>query len=271
MRFINEDTMKDKHGIYMITNKTNKMVYIGQTMQRFQKRYWHHKWRLNDGSHDNQHLQNAWNLYGADAFEFTVVEVVENYDNSGLDNLEIKYIKYYKERGCCYNISDGGCGIRGVERTSEWKRKIGEKNRINMLGKKHTEETKRKMSESRKGKHLHRSTDTLNGELAFDIKTRLMSGESPSNISRDLGITYNSVNGILSNNTWSHVHVDKWDEWRNARKTWTRLTPEDHKEIYRLYAEEGYTKYELAEVYGKGVKMIEKILRDYRKLNELNK
>lgn len=270
MRFIDEDAMKDKHGIYKITNITNNMVYIGQTMQRFQKRYWHHQWKLNNGTHDNQHLQNAWNLYGDDAFEFSVVETIEDYDNDNLDELEIQYIKYYKELGCCYNISDGGCGIRGVERTDEWKRKIGEKNRVNMLGKRHTEETRKKMSKSHKGKHLDRNTDILNDGLAFNIKTRLINGEKPSNIARDLDITYNSVNGILSNNTWSNVYVDGWDEWRNNRKTWTRLTPEDHKEIYRLHTEEGYTKYKLADMYHKGVKMIEKIFRECRKSIEQN-
>lgn len=270
MKFINENTMKNKHGIYCIMNIENKTVYIGQTMHRFIKRYWHHQWKLRDGTHDNQHLQNAWNLYGEDKFVFFIVDVLDDNSCDKLNYLEEKYIGCCKRFKYSYNIIDGGRGRSGTHLSDEHKRKIGEKNRINMLGKKHTEKTKKKMSESRKGKHLDRKTDVLNDKLAFDIKTRLINGEKPSDIARDLDVTYNSVNGILSNDSWSHVYVDGWNEWRNNRKTRTRLTPEDHQEIYRLHVEEGYTKYELAEMYNKGHKMIEKIFRERRKQNEQN-
>ena len=62
-------------GIYKITNIVNGFVYIGQTTQGFQKRYWMHQWHLRKGKHDNQHLQNAWNLYGENNFQFSVVEI----------------------------------------------------------------------------------------------------------------------------------------------------------------------------------------------------
>lgn len=271
MEFIDEDIMKDKHGIYKITNIINGCVYIGKTMRKFLQRYWEHNRSLIENCHFNIHLQNAWNKYGEDAFEFSIVETVDNDDRDKINELEMCYIKIARSNGDCYNISDGGDGLCGFHLTEEAKRRIGEKNRIHMLGKKHSEETKQKMSEMRKGRYINKSSYKLSDEQAFEIKRRLINGNKPSKVANDLNIDYRYVNNIISNNTWPHVHVDGWDEWRNNRKTWTRLTPEDHKEIYRLHIEEGYTKYELADMYHKGVKMIERIFREHRKLNEQNK
>lgn len=263
MIFKNEDNYKNKHGIYAIINKENGMAYIGQTRQKFVKRYWHHQWKLKDNSHDNAHLQNAWNKYGKDAFVFCVVDVLNENSHEKLNELEERYV------GCCkrfeynYNILDGGGGRVGVSLTEEHKRKIGEANRINMTGKKHSEETKRKMSEIRKGKLVRRHNDTITMEQAREIKQSLVSGEKPSHISKRMSVPYKTVNGIMSNNAWSTVYVDGWDEYRNNRPTYHRLTEADHKEIYRLHIEEGYTKEELSKMYSRTDKMIAKIFKKY--------
>ena len=113
---------------------------------------------------------------------------------------------------------------------------------------------------------MYRQTDILDAELAFNIKQMLINGYTASDISKELSVDYKLINNIISNNTWSTVHVDGWDEFRNNRKTYSRLTKEDHFKIYKLHIENGMTKYELADMYGKTVKMIEKIFREQRKL-----
>lgn len=264
MKFLKEE-FKSKYGIYGIINHLSGDVYVGQTSQPFQKRFWHHQWKLRNGTHDNQHLQNAWNLYGEEYFSFIPIQVVD--DSSLLDDLEVKYINIFKEMNRCYNIIEGGnSGRRGIPISEEQKRLIAEKNRINMTGKKHSEETKQKMSESRKGKiHLNSPSIILTPEIAYQIKARLIAGEKAKEIAVSLDIDYKHINNIIANNTWSSVEVKGWDDFLKNRKTYNRLTKQDHQEIYRLYSEEGYTKYQLAEMYGKGVKMIERILRDGRK------
>ena len=64
----------------------------------------------------------------------------------------------------------GGSGRRGFQMSEHAKKIIGDKNRQNMLGKKHSEETKRKMSEIRRGKHIERHTDILNEDIVREIK-----------------------------------------------------------------------------------------------------
>lgn len=135
-------------GIYRITNKLNGKSYIGKTGMNFGDRWDSHRSLLNYNKHDNPYLQAAWNKYGEDAFEFVVVEIVDSADV--LNELEIRYIKEYKETGMSYNIHDGGDGgwNLGQHLSDETKRKIGEKNRVNMTGRKLSSETKAKMSES---------------------------------------------------------------------------------------------------------------------------
>ena len=133
-------------GIYRITNKANGKSYIGKTGKNFGDRWDCHRAQLNGGYHDNRHLQNAWNKYGSDSFEFCVVEVVD--DISKLNDLEIKYIAELKKAGKSYNINDGGEGgfLLGSHLSDEAKKRIGEKNKRNMTGKKLSNETRRKMS-----------------------------------------------------------------------------------------------------------------------------
>lgn len=131
-----------------------------------------------------------------------------------------------------------------------------------MLGTKLSEETKMKMSKTRTGKRINRSTDILNEDIVRNIKLLLINGKSASEASKELGIDYKLINNLISNDTWKTVVVDGWDEYRNNRKTYKRLSKNDHKEIYRLHFEEGYTEVQLSEMYNRTVDMIKLILKD---------
>lgn len=61
--------------IYQIRNLVTGSVYIGSTTNQT-KRWSRHRTGLQKGIHDNCHLQAAWNKYGADAFEFSILEKV---------------------------------------------------------------------------------------------------------------------------------------------------------------------------------------------------
>ena len=66
--------MADKTcGVYKITNKINGKFYIGSS-NNIERRWYNHKLLLTEGTHDNQHLQNAWNLYGNNNFSFEIIE-----------------------------------------------------------------------------------------------------------------------------------------------------------------------------------------------------
>lgn len=61
----------DISGIYLIENKVSGKTYIGKSKCIRLRRNRHFS-DLGLGRHENKHLQNSWNKYGAEAFEFKV-------------------------------------------------------------------------------------------------------------------------------------------------------------------------------------------------------
>jgi group I intron endonuclease len=91
-------------GIYKIKNLVNEKVYIGQSVD-IEKRWSTHKAELNNNHHHNIHLQNAWNKYGANNFEFSIVEEC-NIDQ--LNQCEIYWISNFNSFENGYNLTVGG-------------------------------------------------------------------------------------------------------------------------------------------------------------------
>lgn len=89
-------------GIYIIQNKIDKKKYIGSSIN-IENREYKHFWMLNNNKHDNKHLQNSYNKFGKDCFEFIVVEEC---DETLLIERENYYIKHYNS-----NIQDYGYNL----------------------------------------------------------------------------------------------------------------------------------------------------------------
>lgn len=94
--------------IYQILNTVNNKRYIGQSIQRDKQRLWEHKTYLKNGTHQNRHLQRAWNKYGSDKFEFSILCIAKTL--SELNELEEDYISKFNtlHREFGYNIRGGG-------------------------------------------------------------------------------------------------------------------------------------------------------------------
>lgn len=173
-----------QYGIYGIKNIINGKIYIGKTMVNFGDRWDCHKAQLRGGYHSNPHLQHAWNKYKEDNFELLVIHnCIDKVTAEDVSALEKEYIKYYKKLNLSYNISDGGDDgfLLGSHLSEDAKRRIGEKNRINMLGRKASNETKRKMSISRK---KYYKTWTSDDRIAWGKKVSKIRGYSWSDESK---------------------------------------------------------------------------------------
>lgn len=256
MKFIGQDKYKNDIGIYSITNILSGDQYIGQTGERFMRRYWHYRWKLRNGTHDNAHLQSAFNKYGEDAFVFEVIESVD--DVNRLDELEIFYIE---KNHSSYNILQGGGGRRGTPMCEHAKEIIGAKNREHMTGRKHSEETKNKMSESRRGQWYtrHGKTNVIAETEAEQIKKLLIGGKSVSAIAKDMSLPRGAVANILSNDTWDNVVVDGWYEFLTQREKSKRLHKDEVQDILSQY-QQGKSISQLAVQYSRPEKAIKSLI-----------
>lgn len=110
--------------IYRITNIVNNKCYIGIT-ENFKNRQKKHITELNNNIHHSPKLQNAWNYYGGNNFEWTVREVcVDSYED--LYKLEIQEIAKFDSYNNGYNCTVGG----GVK---DWKQKVKNEDIITFL------------------------------------------------------------------------------------------------------------------------------------------
>lgn len=138
--------------IYKITNNVNGKIYIGQTIRTLEERFTEHK------RNKKSLISKALKRYGIENFTIEQIDTAESIDE--LNELEFKYIREYD---CItpngYNQCEGGGNTFGYHHSDESKQKMsqnkkgkytGEENHF--YGKHHTEEARRKMSESRKGR-----------------------------------------------------------------------------------------------------------------------
>lgn len=173
-------------GIYTITNTISRKTYIGST-NNFECRWSSHRYALRRGTHDNPHLQRSWDKHGEKAFEFGVLEYLDNLDE--LVKAEQFWMDIYQEEGReLYNI--GRCvdnPMRGLENNAEARRKVSEANigNQNALGHIVSKEARRRISEGNKGKQ-----HSLGYKLSEDHKRRISEGNRkpyPAFINRDTG------------------------------------------------------------------------------------
>lgn len=91
-------------GVYEIVNLINGNRYIGSSKDIY-GRWVQHQGELKRDQHYNEHLQNAWNLYKSESFDFRILERARS-DVRTLFEREQYWYDYYKERGVVlYNAS----------------------------------------------------------------------------------------------------------------------------------------------------------------------
>ena len=126
-------------GIYKIVNTVSGKAYVGQS-QNIKKRIAEHFRLLRRGKHSNPRLQNAFNKYGEDSFVWTIEVWCE--DVNDLDSVEEAFLSGEArfDEPLFYNIADFA--------------------KAPMRGKKHTDETRRKLSEAcRKRVHTFKTPE----------------------------------------------------------------------------------------------------------------
>lgn len=160
-------------GIYIIINNLSNKCYIGQSIN-VEQRHRRHIINLSGNRHTNSHLQASWNIHGRDTFSFDLLEICKKEINI-LTEAEQHWMDYFKFIGAeLYNMcpSAGSClGYKHTQETRDKKKgqippnkgkkaspelkaklSLAHMGRIDSrLGKVHSEETKKQISEKKTG------------------------------------------------------------------------------------------------------------------------
>jgi group I intron endonuclease len=146
-----------KSGIYKISNSIDGRVYIGSAVL-LKRRANKHKSELLRGVHPNKHLQSFAGKYGIGALFFSVLELAET---TQLLEREEYYIRLFTSNLTGFNQrvkATSNLGIKFPNRTMslEGRAKLSKakKGLQPLLGFKHSEASKKKISAIQKGKKL---------------------------------------------------------------------------------------------------------------------
>ena len=193
--------------IYLIRNKINNKIYIGQTIKEkgfcerynfsgvdIERVYKSHLYNKEHNKSYNVHLLNSIEKYGFEAFEVDE-EFDIAYSKEELDKLEDLYIKVYntvnKDYG--YNNKYGGANGKHTRETKQYLRDInlGENNPMYgkcwtdkqkkvrsdnikgennpFYGKHHSEESRKKISKSRQGKYKGKNSPRAKAIYCYEL------------------------------------------------------------------------------------------------------
>jgi group I intron endonuclease len=134
-------------GIYKITNTVNGKVYIGSAANLVKRRMTHFS-SLKHGRHKNSKLQRAYDKYGKESFEFSVVLYC---DIHNLLMYEQIVIDFFDAPNLGYNIKPIAGSTIGYRHSYESRKKM-KAAWVGRVVPQHTEEQKQKISASKKGK-----------------------------------------------------------------------------------------------------------------------
>lgn len=171
--------------IYLVKNKQEKVVYIGQQIGTKPIKEYKGSGLL---------LNRAYVKYGDDYFKR---EIIEYCDIDELNNKEKSYIKKYNTKfPHGYNLTDGGDGNKGYQYSNDQKQNIsnakmgqkypkehGEKIRQSKLGKKRDQNTINKIIQTKASKHNIQPDLSLKGQhrsnsqkiiLQYDLQNNLL-------------------------------------------------------------------------------------------------
>jgi group I intron endonuclease len=194
--------MNDKKWyVYKHTNKINGKIYIGQTSQNPTTRF-----LSGHGYRKSVHFNSAIKKYGWKNFSHEILE--SELTREEANEMEKHYIFFYDStnRKFGYNKRSGG---KNFELSEEKKKEYGE--RMRQINRSHkgvplSEEHKKKISESRKGKRVGKDHQFYGRVLPPEEMERLRL----ANIGRPSGVNKHVIQLDLNDNIIT--------EWESAKK-----------------------------------------------------
>jgi group I intron endonuclease len=207
---------KNMSGVYKLTHQKRGIFYIGSAVCLYSRLHAHYS-NLKKGVHDNKILQAVYNRHGRENLIWDILEIC---DSQKVIEREQFYIDQLNpEMNICRYAQ-------------------------NSKGYKHTEESKRKFSASRKG-----NKNSLGRKLSEETKQKIATK------AKERGISETCIKAAKRSNT-GRVHTKESVEKRAKKQL--KLSIEQVQKI-RLLLANGEYQYRIAKAFGVSQRVINKI------------
>jgi len=216
-------------GVYAITCMVSGKAYIGSTSNPIHLRWRTHKCDLRAGKAHNTHLQSAWDKYGEEAFEFSILENIDcpslmfEHEQAWIDMARMDGITLYNQ-----NLVVEIPYWLGRTHTAETRQKISvahtdrvhtEKSRQNMsqalLGNTHRQGQKRSAGEIAKASAslrrawaeggIIRSTTRLKAAWIPLIRYLYQHGIMQKDMAEICGVCHVTIGDVCRGRTWRYI------------------------------------------------------------------
>jgi group I intron endonuclease len=162
--------------IYAYQNKINGKIYIGQTIDLFERD------RAHIYGNKSMPIDRAIKKYGRNTFDFWTIDVVNSQEDA--DHYEIYFIEKMRNefgKENVYNITNGGSKSpttgRKLSKETREKISLARQGQKPSLGMKHTVQTKKKISKANKGKKRSNYKSKLNNDQKETIVSLYKDGK----------------------------------------------------------------------------------------------
>jgi len=192
-----------KSGVYKILNEVNSKFYIGSSKDII-GRFSTHRTKLKANKHHNRHLQNAWNMYGENAFIFSILDECLS-EREVLLKTEQHYIDTLNPQ---YNILPIAGSPMGTKLTDEHKQKISSSNK----GRTFTENHKLRIKEARKKQIISKHSDEAKHKMRIKASQRTIPDDVRKQISETQKgkVKEKNVTRIFDRKEMNLAHFMQW-------------------------------------------------------------
>lgn len=180
-------------GIYQILHAASGKSYVGSAVH-LAKRKSQHQRGLRAGNHHNIKLQRAWTKYGEAAFEFIVLEIVQ--DQAALLVREQAWIDALDAVASGFNLTPTAGSLLGAKFSDETKRRMSSaatgktkspehvaKVAAALRGRKMTDEQRQKMRDAKLGKTFGPRAPEVGKKISAALSGRPLSDEHRQKLS----------------------------------------------------------------------------------------
>lgn len=192
-------------GIYKIENKVNGKKYVGSSVG-IERRFLDHRSYLRRGAHKNKHLQSSWNKHGEEMFGFSALEVMPFSEEATIREIENYYLNKLQPE---YNaaVYATRSPMYGKKASLETKKILSNqrKGRNSIWWGKHLpEETRRKIRDSQRGEKANGVK--LTNEEVLEIRRLYAKGNIyQRELAAQYGVARQTISKIIVRRQWKHI------------------------------------------------------------------